>query len=866
MQINAQCAAASFTKSVNSVGQLNLDPAEFYDGPLDYQSITVSQSQFDCDDVGSDFVLTLTVVDVDGVTNTCDFVLSVIDQVAPVVICDIGLILQLNENGEAVLLPETVDEGSYDNCGIFELDLSQTLFTCDDVGAPVNIILAVLDVNGNFNSCITSVTVEPYPTPNQTLSCNDNVFVSLDNTGMAVITPDMILEGGPYKCYNAYTVTLELNGQIIPGNTLNSSHAGQDIQVTISDAETGNSCWGTITVSGDPSCPSTFDICDTECRSAPLGDCASGHTDTDGVEWPCNLTLDYCGTGSDAFSPQNLLNLGVDPADATPTILNDSCGLVAWTYSDVITTLPNGATVDREWTLIDWLQFDGTNGIWSYTQTITAVADTMFICDTLPWDAPVGDCASGHTLDDDIEWPANFTISACNIGLDDLRANADVHPNNVEPQLTFDCDFYLTVYADQVFDQDSTTKVLRTWTVLNWLSSSVYTYIQTIIIDVMDCGQMVCAYNMNGAGISDVIVHPGYTTSLGGCVNIDDPTISIVNPVKIDDMDNGVDVYDLIATRRHILGIESLNADQQLAADVNGNGVVTSLDLVLMEKIILNEPISDSIPAWRFYDPSIDISTGSDLGYTTLGIKVGDVDASAEIISSPSPRISQTIGAEDDILNNGETYSLPIHTDRDQVILGFQIQLELDQNFLSFQNISSNLDNFSSDNYSISNGILNINWTPSEEDLARGGYRLNEGDDLFELELLAVGNGVFSRDLRNGDPLKNKIIEQGFEKLGNTTLIWANQVVTGNRDLSLEQEKLSIFPNPAVDRVFFQMKDGQNKTYDAQVFNAFGQLVHQTTFVGEYEFATSQLANGFYLVQVIDQDGKIFVKKLNVVR
>jgi hypothetical protein len=271
-------------------------------------------------------------------------------------------------------------------------------------------------------------------------------------------------------------------------------------------------------------------------------------------------------------------------------------------------------------------------------------------------------------------------------------------------------------------------------------------------------------------------------------------------------------------------------------------------------------------PSWRFYDPSIDISTGNDLGYTTLGIKVADVDGSADLGGSPSPRIRQTIGAEDDILNNGEIYTLPIHTDRDQVILGFQIQLELDQNFLALESVSSSLYDFSAENYSISNGILTINWTPSEDDLLRGGYRLNEGDELFELELLALGNGVFSRDLRNGDPAKNKIVELGFEKLGNTSLIWSNQVVTGNRDLSLEQEKLSIFPNPAVDHVFFQMKDGQNQTYDAQVFNAFGQLVHQTKFVGEYEFATNQLANGFYLVQVIDQDGKIFVKKLNVAR
>ena len=864
--MSSQCAAASFDKSVNSVGQLNLDPAEFYDGPSDYQSITVSQSQFDCDDVGQSFVLTLTVVDAAGATSTCDFALNVTDDVAPVAICETDVIVQLNANGEAILFPEAIDEGSYDNCGVFQLDLSQTNFSCADVGAPINITLAVLDVNGNFNHCITSVIVEPYPNPTQNLACNDNVFVSLDNTGMAVVTADMILEGGPYRCYEEYTVVLEFGGAVIPNNTLTSVHAGQEVQATITDPITGNSCWGLITVSGDPTCVSTFNICDTECRTAPLGDCASGHTDTDNIEWPCDLDLNYCGAASNAFTFQVLLAAGVDPADVQPTIIDDTCGLVAWSYSDVITTLPNGASVSREWTIIDWIQFDGTNGIWSYTQNITATADTMFICDILPWNTPIGDCASGHTLDDDIEWPADFTTTNCNVNVDALAADPNVNPNDVRPQFTFDCDLYAITHTDVVIVSDSLTKVLRTWTVLNWLSGAVYEYNQLIKIENPDCAQSVCAYDMNGNGIGDVIIHPGYTTSDGGCVSIDDPTITIVRPVKIDDMDNGVDVYDLIATRRHILGIESLNAEQQLAADVNGNGVVTSLDLVLMEKIILNEPISDTIPAWRFYDPSLDISTGSTFGYSTLGIKVGDVDASADIGGTPIPRIRQTVGAEDDILNNGETYMLPIHTDRDQVILGFQIQLELDQNFLALQSVTSSLSNFSEENYRIEEGILTINWTPLAEDLGRGGIRLDRGDELFQLELQAVGNGVFSRDLRNGDPLKNKIIELGFENKGNTTLVWSNEVFTGNRDLAADQTLLSVFPNPASDYCFIQMKDGQNKNFEMQLFNTFGQLIDQSAFFGELKYTTDHLSNGFYIVQVKNEDGQTFIKKLNVAK
>ncbi|MEL6988626.1 MAG: hypothetical protein AAGK97_12450, partial [Bacteroidota bacterium] len=511
--------------------------------------------------------------DVNGTSSSCDFNLIVVDVIGPVAICETGVEVTLTPSGNAIIFPETIDDGSYDNCGIFSLELSQTEFTCDDVGDSVVVFLVILDNSGNFNSCAVEVIVNSFPNPTNALACNDLVFVSLDNNGMAEITSDMVLEGGPYKCPSEYAVNLDLNGVTIPNATVNVSHVGETITATIIDIETGNTCWGQIFVDGRIACAGTYDICDTECNSAPVGDCNSGHTLNDGVEWPCDLDVDFC---SQNFSPTELIANGINETDVYPQIFGDSCALVAFSWQDLVTQLPNGARIERTWILIDWYQFDpGTNvGIWEYTQTITALTDSLYVCDTLPWNTPVGDCASGHTLDDDVEWPSDFSVSTCNVSLDALRANPDVHPNDVEPQFDRNCDLFAVNYSDQVINGATETKVLRTWFILNWQSGDAYQYVQIITITDQDCSVEVCAYDRDGNGINNVEFHPNYTSDSSGCVTIDNANITQVTPTKDDVMDNGVDIYDYIAVRRHILGIESIqDTAGLLAADVNNNGV-----------------------------------------------------------------------------------------------------------------------------------------------------------------------------------------------------------------------------------------------------------------------------------------------------
>ena len=105
------------------------------------------------------------------------------------------------------------------------------------------------DAHGLPATCCFNVTVKEYPNPTLALACNDNVQISLDENCEALIGADMILEGGPYGCYDTrYTVmVLSPVGQNL-GNTVNSSFIGTTWTVKVVDNVTGNSCWGSINV------------------------------------------------------------------------------------------------------------------------------------------------------------------------------------------------------------------------------------------------------------------------------------------------------------------------------------------------------------------------------------------------------------------------------------------------------------------------------------------------------------------------------------------------------------------------------------------------------------------------------------------
>jgi len=150
--------------------------------------------------------------------------------------------------------------------------------------------------DGSVVECCFAILVEEYPNNITALACNDNIQLSLDETCGATVGADLVLEGGPYGCYDDYIVTVENpnTGQIMdadpltPGTQLNFNHINQCFKVTVTDPETGNSCWGEICVEDKlppviVACPNDTVMCEAD--TEPL--CAGGSV-------PCPTVTDAC--------------------------------------------------------------------------------------------------------------------------------------------------------------------------------------------------------------------------------------------------------------------------------------------------------------------------------------------------------------------------------------------------------------------------------------------------------------------------------------------------------------------------------------------------------------------------------------------
>ncbi|MDW3648635.1 MAG: HYR domain-containing protein [Bacteroidia bacterium] len=150
---------------------------------------------YDCSDIGTHNII-VEVIDTAGNSNTCAATIVIADNLPPTAICQ-DLTVQLDVNGLATILPSQIDNGSFDICGIDSIYLSQTSFSCSDVGVN-SVILSVRDSSGNIGTCTANVTVEDNVAP--AVVCQDITVYLGGFFGFVGISPNDIDNGSSDAC------------------------------------------------------------------------------------------------------------------------------------------------------------------------------------------------------------------------------------------------------------------------------------------------------------------------------------------------------------------------------------------------------------------------------------------------------------------------------------------------------------------------------------------------------------------------------------------------------------------------------------------------------------------------------------------
>ena len=175
------------TVLLDAQGQGSISVTDIDNGSTDncgIASSVLSQTSFTCADTGINTV-SLTVTDISGNVSTATAQVTVIDNTAPSVFTQNTTVF-LDAQGQGSISVTDIDNGSTDNCGIASSVLSQTNFTCVNLGLNT-VSLTVTDISGNVASSSAQVTVLDTVDRSLTLQIND-VSCFGGNDGSVTVT------------------------------------------------------------------------------------------------------------------------------------------------------------------------------------------------------------------------------------------------------------------------------------------------------------------------------------------------------------------------------------------------------------------------------------------------------------------------------------------------------------------------------------------------------------------------------------------------------------------------------------------------------------------------------------------------------
>jgi hypothetical protein len=420
--------------------------------------------------------------------------------------------------------------------------------------------------------------------------------------------------------------------------------------------------------------------------------------------------------------------------------------------------------------------------------------------------------------------------------------------------------------------------VSRTWTISDVLSGNQWSYVQQLYVFADLTKANACAHRGNGDPIPDVIMKPGFLTDNSGCTELDVSAGEPITPSKSGNIQEGVDILDAILLSEMLYGYRPLTPREYYAADITNDSLVSTHDLLLLLWIINGQYTQDEV--WRFHDaryipdtifwpfpdpPSDTIEVGLlNRQYNFLGVKLGDLDNSYQL-NDLQPTTTIEFFAQDEILNNGESYAVTMQSDKTLAIQGLKLELDANSDKVYFSSIvSTSLPGFDvSKHVKVEGNQIRIQYIAPIELMQTGAIRIEPGEPILEFHLSATGNGILSQELKLADEEDQYMkMSSAPDRIG-IRLIWEDQIISRIKNATLEG--VHIFPIPAHDFLNIRM-DQHRDPLSYYISGLDGRHLRSGSIEEGARIDISEFMNGLYILTLVYADGRSITKKISIQR
>ncbi len=202
-------------------------------------------------------------------------------------------------------------------------------------------------------------------------------------------------------------------------------------------------------------------------------------------------------------------------------------------------------------------------------------------------------------------------------------------------------------------------------------------------------------------------------------------------------------------------------------------------------------------------------------------------------------------------------------------ILGYQFSsrwIPGEMFFLGFERFGPPEMKMNEGNFGIQDalfGSIRTSWNLPSTD----GLTLSDETELFAFRFKKIwGDGKFSIE---GHPIIIEFFDNNFnlldlifiDNLGGVSY-FRNGILSNTQNL--ESDKISIFPNPAKDRIFFKWDQLTQTPDQAFLYNLNGQLIGQSTIADQSIDLPESIMPGTYLLMLQKAGETVAIKKVQV--